>query len=624
MEINGMIQLLKSFLIPFIVALMLLPLTANASNSLKDNPSPYLAMHGNDPVQWLSWGPDVLERAQREGKLVYLSIGYFSCRWCHVMQRETYSDEAVGAFLNKYFIPVKVDRELRPELDRRMIRFVEAVHGQAGWPLNVFITPDGYPVTGFTYLPRDNFYQVLQKLQKEWLGRSDEISKVAKQYFEQAESSESRSSLVNVSPQNRDKLTDFFIAQAMSTADELQGGFGETTKFPSYPQLNALMKLAAHDKSIDPDVVQFIQLTLDNMASKHLMDHINDGFFRYSTDPDWQTPHYEKMLYDNAQLASLYLDADTIWPGRGYAQTGLRTLDFMRRFLLDKDGGYNGSLSAVDENNQEGGGYLWTKQQLQQALDDKEYAHLVKIWHLDDIQQASFPVGPLTGIGSDTTEPALNRRILQKLRKVKKRRMPVDSKRLASWNALVLSALVKAQAFDPGEQRKRQMDELYQYIVQNFIQRSEQGELQVIRFSGQVQSAETTLEDYANLAAAIQSYAQLNHNSSAQQLAQQLVRQALAKYFRNGRWFQNNASLIPGDQGDYIIQDGVLQSPSSVLLQTLNAMPQVDDKLRQQAQQLFLRLTKDVLDTPYYYASGILLAHQFNQQSDTKPDRQAR
>lgn len=619
-----MIQLLKSFLIPFFATLMLLPFTVSASNSLKDNPSPYLAMHANDPVQWQSWGPEVLERARHEGKLVYLSIGYFSCHWCHVMQRESYSDVAIGAFLNKYFIPVKVDRELRPELDRRMIRFVEAVRGQAGWPLNVFITPDGYPVTGFTYLPRDNFYQVLQQLQKEWQARSDEISRVAKQYFEQTESSESRSSLVSVSRQNRDKITDFFIAQAMAIADELQGGFGETTKFPSYPQLNALMKLAADDKTIDPDVVQFIQLTLDNMASKNLMDHIHDGFFRYSTDPDWQTPHYEKMLYDNAQLASLYLDADSIWPGRGYAQTGLRTLDFMHRFLLDKDGGYNASLSAVDENNQEGGGYLWTKQQLQQALDDKEYAHLVKIWHLDDIQQASFPAGSLTGIASDTTEPELNRRILQKLGKVTKPRMPVDSKRLASWNALVLGALVKAQAFYPGKQSKRQMDELYQYIIQHFIQRSEQGGLQVVRFSEQVKSAETTLEDYANLAAAIQSYGQLVHNPQAQQLAQQLVRQALAKYFRNGRWFQNNASLIPGDQGDYIIQDGVLQSPSSVLLQTLNAMPQVDDKLHQQAQQLILRLTRDVLDTPYYYASGILLAHQLNQKSDTKPDMPAK
>ncbi len=613
-----MIQPLVKLLITFLCVLgILLPVQA-MQNQLQDNPSPYLAMHGHDPVHWQLWGKNVLEQARRDGKLLYVSIGYFSCRWCHVMQRESYSDKAVGALLNKYFIPVKVDRELRPELDRRMIRFVEAIRGQAGWPLNVFITPDGYPVTGFTYLPRDDFYQVLQQLEKQWLKRHDEISRTAKRYFEQTEHDESRSSLISAGDKSRARLAQFFISQALSIADLMQGGFGETTKFPSYPQLNSMMQLVAAGVKAPDDVPEFIKLTLDNMASRHLMDHINNGFYRYSTDPDWQRPHFEKMLYDNAQLASLYLDADKIWPYRGYADIALRTLDFMRQFLRNKQGGYNASLSAVDVNNVEGGGYLWSKQELKQALTDKEYAHLKKIWRLDEIKDDEFQADPLIGIGSNPADKAINQGILQKLRAVKKSTMPVDSKRLASWNALALMALVKAQRVDSSAARRQQMNDLYHYIRGHFIKRGRDGVLQVVRFSGQQQSAETTLEDTAYLAAAMHAYARQSSDPEAKKLAQELVERGFARYYRNGHWFQNNASLIPGDNGDLIIQDSVLQSPGSVLLQTALSMSELSVELRKTAKKIAQRLTQDVLDTPYYYASSILLQHRLARISHQK------
>ncbi len=612
---KSMIQPLQKILITFLCALSILLPAQAMQNQLKDNPSPYLAMHGDDPVHWQLWGKDVLEQARREGKLLYVSIGYFSCHWCHVMQRESYSDAAVGAFLNKYFIPVKVDRELRPELDRRMIRFVEAIRGQAGWPLNVFITPDGYPVTGFTYLPRDNFYKVLQQLEKQWLKRHDEISRTAKKYFEQTEHDESKSSLISVGDESSARLPQFFISQALSIADLMQGGFGETTKFPSYPQLNTLMHLVADGVKAPHDVPEFIKLTLDNMASRHLMDPINNGFYRYSTDPDWHRPHFEKMLYDNAQLASLYLDADKIWPKRGYADIALRTLDFMRQFLRDKKGGYNASLSAVDVNNVEGGGYLWSKQELKQALTDKEYAHLKKIWRLDEIKDETFQANPLIGIGSNPADKEINHRILQKLRSVKKSTMPVDSKRLASWNSLVLMALVKAQRVDSSAARKRQMNELYRYMRDHFIKRDKEGVLQVVRFAGQQQSAETTLEDTAYLAAAMHAYAQQSGDPEAKKLAQDLVEQGFARYYRNKHWFQNNASLIPGDNGDLIIQDAVLQSPGSLLLQSALSMPELDAGLQQKAQAIAHRLTQDMLDTPYYYGSTILLQHRLRKQT---------
>jgi hypothetical protein len=519
------------------------------------------------------------------------------------MQKESYKDSDVGALLNKNFIAVKVDRELRPELDRRLIRFVEEVRGQAGWPLNVFVTPDGYPVTGFTYLPRDNFYQVLGQLNEQWLDRHEEIRTIAKQYFEQTESSETRSTLVTLKEGSKDKVSDIFVSQAMTIADELQGGFGKSMKFPSYPQINTLFKMIQANPDIDSDVSDFVQLTLDSMASYHLMDHINNGFFRYSTDPDWQTPHFEKMLYDNAQLASLYLDAESLWPGKGYADIGLKTIDFMIKYLGDKSGGFNASLSAVDEHNIEGAGYLWSKKELQGILSETEFTHLQAIWNLDQVSVEEFQPNPLLGVGSSKDNEKLNKKILKKLKKVKKSLMPVDNKRLASWNALALTALVKAQDYDLDNKLQNRMHQQFDYIKNNFIN----GSL-VIRFAGQSQSAETTLEDYAQLAHAIQLYAAKTSNKKAEEMVSALVNEAFSRFYRVDRWIRDTESLIPGDLGDLIIQDAVLQSPSSLLLETVFMMKNPNPIILQKANQLVSRLTRDVLNMPYYYGSSILLS----------------
>ncbi len=613
-----MIPIIKKVLYLFLLANLSVNFAFANDAALKNHASPYLSMHADDPVNWQLWGKDVLARAKAENKLVYVSIGYFSCHWCHVMQRESYKDSAVGEFLNKNFIAVKVDRELRPELDRRLIRFVEEVRGQAGWPLNVFVTGDGYPVTGFTYLPRDNFYKVLEQLNKQWQERHAEISVIAKQYFEQVEFSETRSTLVTLADQHHSKITDDFVGQAMTIADELQGGFGKSMKFPSYPQLNALLKIIRANPQIDPDVIDFMRLTLDSMASYHLMDHINNGFFRYSTDPDWQTPHFEKMLYDNAQLATLYLDAATIWPEKGYDEIGLKTIDFMIKFLADESGGFNASLSAVDENNMEGAGYLWTQKELAHILSESEFIHLKNIWAFADGDSGQFQANPLSGLGSSNEYLKINQTILNKLRKIKKPVMPVDNKRLASWNALVLTALVKAQSFTPDNRLQKQMSDQFDYIRNHFIQRETVDELKVNRFAGQVQAAEITLEDYAQLAHAIQWYALQTGNKKAHQLVADLVSQAFSRFYRDDRWIGDTESLIPGDIGDLIIQDAVLQSPSSLLLETVFMMTNPNPLILKQARQLASRLTKDVLDTPYYYGSSIVLNQLYNSNYANK------
>ncbi len=584
-------------------SLMPLPLFANA---MKDHPSPYLKLHASDPVNWQVWGKQALQQAQAENKLLFVSVGYFSCHWCHVMQRESFSDEQIGKQMNQHFISIKVDRELRPELDRRLMSFVEEVRGQAGWPLNVLLTPDGYPMTGFTYLPRDSLLDVLSQIVEQWQQRGDEIGPAAKAYFEQSEYDENEATLVSLPDEHRAKVVDAFVSQSMLIADELQGGFGQTSKFPSYPQLSALLKVIKLRPQIDPDVINFMQLTLDVMASRHLMDHVNDGFFRYVTDPDWQTPHFEKMLYDNAQLAELYLDAEALWPGRGYADIGLRTIEFMQHSLAAADGGYYASLSAVDENDIEGGAYYWTLEQLRAQLTESEYQQLMQQVKINPASAEALLIPPLVGIGSKPVDSTVNRQMRDKLRSAPRPVMAVDAKKLASWNALVLKALVKAVAHDSNPQSRQAAQQLYRFIADNFIQ--QQGaQLRVIRFAGETGSAETTLEDYAQLAHALQLYANQMKDAEAEKLSRQLVQQAFAQYYQAPRWLQDRDSLIPGDRGHLLIQDDVLVSPLSLLLETISLQSSAQPDIRQQGRQLVSRLTRDVLDAPYFYASSILL-----------------
>jgi hypothetical protein len=309
------------------------------------------------------------------------------------------------------------------------------------------------------------------------------------------------------------------------------------------------------------------------------------------------------MLYDNAQLASLYLDAESLWPGKGYADIGLKTIDFMIKYLGDKSGGFNASLSAVDEHNIEGAGYLWSKKELQGILSETEFTHLQAIWNLDQVSVEEFQPNPLLGVGSSKDNEKLNKKILKKLKKVKKSLMPVDNKRLASWNALALTALVKAQDYDLDNKLQNRMHQQFDYIKNNFIN----GSL-VIRFAGQSQSAETTLEDYAQLAHAIQLYAAKTSNKKAEEMVSALVNEAFSRFYRVDRWIRDTESLIPGDLGDLIIQDAVLQSPSSLLLETVFMMKNPNPIILQKANQLVSRLTRDVLNMPYYYGSSILLS----------------
>ena len=570
---------------------------AASANRLAGHPSPYLALHGDDPVDWRDWRAEVFETARENNRLVLVSIGYYSCHWCHVMQRESYRDAEIAKRLNDSFIAVKVDRELDPDLDQRLIAFVERVRGSAGWPLNVFLTPDGYPVTGFTYLPRDRFLYVLEQLDAEWRERHAELGRAAKIFFEREMAGDAGGARTE-SDLPAARLLDAFVAQSMLAADELQGGFGNSSKFPNAPQLAALLEIVAANPQLDPDVADFMRLTLDTMASRHLVDHVDGGFFRYTTDPDWQTPHFEKMLYDNAQLASLYLRAHRLWPERGYAGVALRTLDFVEARLGHPDGGYMSSLSAVDADDVEGGAYWWTRAQLEASLGDDDTRYLEALWQIEPTRSQFLP-RPLTGPGA-SGDRERNRRILERMRGHPRATMPADDKRLAGWNALLLDALVLAAPLD--ERQAQRARALYRQMREHFLRGDE-----VVRFVHAGGSIAGQFEDYALIAHAFDGYGRAFDDDDARRLASRLVGKAHALFLHDGRWRHKRETLIPVAPGDWISTDRVLPSPMSRWLEVALAAPGVDTGIRAEARRMLARSTRDLLDAPYFYGSFIVL-----------------
>ena len=583
----------------------------HGDNSPAQHPSPYLAMHADDPIDWQIWDNSVIKQAQQQNKLIFVSVGYFSCHWCHVMQRESFSNIEVAQILNRDYISVKIDRELRPDLDRRLIQFVNKTRGSAGWPLNVFLTPEGYPLTGFTYLPRAGFTDVLQQLQQQWLLRRDEIAGAAAELFIEMQNEALAIDNIVVTERSDENLIQSFLSQAMLVADHLQGGFGDVAKFPQIPQLLALIELIGHSAEIDEEVGEFVHLTLRAMAERNLMDHINGGFFRYTTDPDWQTPHYEKMLYDNAQMVLLYYQAERLWPDRGYRQVAETTLQFVLSSMRHPEGGYVSSLSAVDTNNLEGGAYLWDWPQLLKVLSEEQSNYIRNLWknsHIDAEQP--FLTRPLVGIGS-SGNAEINSKIRQRLQSIERPIMPIDDKRLASWNALMLQALVLAASFD--QQYRLPAEQQYEFMRDRFVQNGE-----VIRFAGNAGLAETGFEDYAHVSLAFVQYDRLFQQPEATRLARILALKAYRQYFNNNRWYRNSASIIPTDPGQWVIQDAVSPSAQTAWLKVVIALPEIEREIGNKANDILHRVTQQMLDTPYYYGSLIALRSRLDETSKSK------
>ncbi len=581
-------------------------LCASLQNQLKNHPSPYLAMHGTDPVQWQQWGVEALDKAKSENKLLFISSGYFACHWCHVMQRESYRDPQVAALLNRYFIPVKVDRELQPALDEHLIDFVRRTRGSAGWPLNVFLTPEGYPLIGLTYSPTEPFTGLLVKLKDRWAEQSAQLKEAARQASNALQSDRSPSD--KSEPPDPEALQRGLVAMALKLGDEMEGGFGNQTRFPLSPQWSVLLD-RLHQVP-DQRLRLLVELTLKQMASQGMRDHLGGGFFRYTVDPGWQVPHFEKMLYTQAQLARLYLQAARILDRPEYREVARDTLDFTLRVLKGEGGGFIASLSAVDPDNMEGGGYLWRTEHLQSVLDDEELAFAQVRWRLGGQsrqEEGYLPVDAtsLEEMAMDDRQAlgrleALEQRVKQKLLLARApRNHPRDVKQLAAWNGLMLSALA-AGTRELKEPRYRQAGaRLRDYLVTRLWDGS-----RLHRAWGPDGSlGSAAMEDYVYVAVGVADWARLTESKSDLELASRLAGDAWDRYYSAGGWQTSDDLLIPGIAKEPAISDGPLPSPAALLIEL---SLQLDDPEMKAKALGALRLGYGtVRDQPFAYATHI-------------------
>ena len=597
---------------------------AIASNQLQNHPSPYLAMHGQDPVAWQNWDKKFFKQAADQNKLVFVSIGYYACHWCHVMQRESYQNAEIAKILNDTVISIKVDRELQPALDARLINFVERTRGYAGWPLNVFITPEGYPLLGFVYLPPQDFKELIVNVNKAWQENPAKLKATAKAAAVESETSDTTSG-----PQLDEKKVDNYLKNfkqtAMQQADSFMGGFGEESKFPIVPQLTLLLESYKRDQ--DRVIGDFVKLTLDKMASQGLHDHLRGGFYRYTVDPGWLIPHFEKMLYDNAQLALLYLQAADIFNHEYYREVAYKTLDFMITELFQENAMIS-SLSAIDSNNVEGGYYLWSDEELERLLTPLENQLLKKHWgmiHAATLDAGHHPHIAITidELAKQQNKPAAEVRQLIQSAKQKllsaqlKRQLPADDKKLAAWNALALSALVKT-----GLGKKRYQQAALK--IHRFLASTLWDGKQLYRAMADNQAlGDVTLEDYAYMAAAMWAWAEYTGHKNDYAFVQQLVDQAWQRYYNNGGWILSDDLIAGLSSREPVIADSPMPSPSATLIRVSLALARIQqDRKKIASIKSSLNRGHTILQTDNFWYSTHILGMLEALKPETSANRQ--
>ncbi len=563
---------LKTVNIALLLALVS-PVQAELTNNVANHDSPYLSMHASDPVKWQLWGQKALDLARKEDKLIFMSVGYFSCYWCHVMQKDSFFNTDVAKILNTYFIPVIVDRELNPALDAVLVDFMEQYRGSAGWPMNVFITPEGYPLLGSLYAPQKQFIEVLTKLVARWQLEADKLKVIAKQAAKTQQTTLSNNPDIETTLGKQ--LTDSFYQQAMQLADSISGGFGEQSKFPMPAQLIALLDI--YNTNPNDELKEFLTFTLDQMATQGLRDHLEGGFFRYTIDPNWQIPHFEKMLYDNALLSSIYLQAANIFNSNAYKNIAKDTLDFIIEQFSSPEGGMYSSFSAVDEKGVEGAYYVWTNEALKEILTPEEVKFIKFAWDMNGaypIDEGYIPINAYTHKEISSylkISPQESKNILAqiktKLRKArKKRQLPVDSKQLASWNGLTLSALSQGSQYlglnNDNDKYKNAAQRLRNYIISQLWD-----DKNLYRAKGNYAAmGNGKLEDYAYVAEGLLEYAKLTNSQQDYQLAKNIVLAGWQRFFNETGWRLTDDLLLPINSGQVLVDDGALPSSSARMI----------------------------------------------------------
>ena len=505
------------------------------SNRLADENSPYLLQHKDNPVDWYPWGNEALSKAKQENKPIFLSIGYAACHWCHVMERESFEDPQIAAMMNQHFVNIKVDREERPDLDRIYMDAVVALTGQGGWPMSVFLTPDGEPFYGGTYFPSNSrygmpsFIDVLSQIANLWSQKPEELIDSSQKLVDHIRT---RSRMPAPDPEaNLDPASlDQAVLKLAQSYDWQHGGWGSAPKFPQAMTILFLLRRASKGDRMALDLATH---ALDAMAKGGMYDLIGGGFARYSVDNDWLVPHFEKMLYDNALLARAYLHAYLLTGNQNYRRVCEETLDFILREMTHPEGGFFSSIDA-DSEGEEGLFYTWTYEELHDLLDKDEFYALSQAYSISE--EGNFEgriifqhkLGPEERKGFESQLKSAHQKLFNA--RSTRVRPATDDKVLTAWNAWMNITFSEAARYlkriDYLQTAQRNLHFLLDAMLQD-------GKLLRSWREGKALH-NAYLEDYASLALALFSLYQSDHQTEWYQNAQLLTEQILQRFYEPG------------------------------------------------------------------------------------------
>jgi uncharacterized protein YyaL (SSP411 family) len=555
------------------------------ANKLAGETSPYLLQHAQNPVEWYPWGEDALTRAQEEDKPILLSIGYAACHWCHVMAHESFEDPATAAIMNRFFINIKVDREERPDIDSIYMSAIQALHGQGGWPLTAFLTPEGRPFYGGTYYPptprygMPSFTQVLESVASAWLTKRDEIE-------ESAEDITSHLSQAATAGQETSNLHEALFDQAlqgiMDQFDSQEGGFSSAPKFPPSMTIEFLLRMAVQrDESM---ALHMAEYTLQKMAYSGMYDQLGGGFARYATDDKWLVPHFEKMLYDNALLARAYLHAYQITKNPLYKRIVEETLDFVARDMVHQNGahesgGFYSSYDA-DSEGEEGKFYVWHADEIRKALGEDSQLFMARYgvsddgnWEGSNILNIAEEL-PVLSERFGLNEEEIKERLLaakEVLLKIREKRIwpGLDDKVLTAWNGLMMAAFAEAGRVLNRADYIHIAEENARFLEQTM--RMENGRLLRTWNSGSSAKYNGYLEDYAYLADGLLALYQTTFDPDWFSWAESLAKQILEHFpdRRNGGFFDTSDDHENLLYRPKIIQDNATPSGNAMAAQVL-------------------------------------------------------
>jgi uncharacterized protein len=481
-------------------------------NHLANESSPYLLQHKDNPVDWRPWGPEALERSKREEKPIFLSIGYSACHWCHVMEHESFENERIAAIINERFVPVKVDREERPDLDQIYMNATQMMTGRGGWPMSVFLTPELKPFYAGTYFPpterggMPGFDQVLAAVSDAWNKRREQVEEMAGQLSEELNRA---GQAAGGRGQLSTDLVENAVNQLARAFDRQWGGFGQAPKFPHAMDLQLLLRF--WNRTGHPHSLEMVRTTLDRMAAGGIYDHLGGGFARYSVDARWLVPHFEKMLYDNALLSAAYVEAYQATGDENYARIARETIDYVLRDMTGPLGGFY-STEDADSEGEEGKFYVWTPDEIEAVLGEDAGAAFGRVYDVTDagnfegrnilnlpktLQQSAKILG--RDEKELSAELASSR---QQLFEVREQRVHPgkDDKIIVSWNGLMIDALSRAAAALDEPRYAEAATKAAEFIRRN-LQRADGRLLHTWRHGKA--KLDAYLDDYAALANAL-------------------------------------------------------------------------------------------------------------------------